>query len=363
MRQKLPNALQHLLVAEEFFARDFFAVAADLAEEGLQLSLELAQVIAHHPVAQILEVVGVEPLLELPRDGQGEHRFAQIQRLADQRVAAVGQHPGRPADFLDEPRIRTRKKAEVAILAFALIGKDFEAEREPLEQFREPRERGAGLIHHHVLIVPRRQAQHFVSQDGGKKLDVRAGGQGRIKERRGQPGFLAIIRVPHHRARGQRGNPLLRRQGRSGEGNDPLMIQADAAQPGQPGGAGQERLKVRDGQLRLPGFDEFPDLPDDGSALPEQGEIGAKAGGQFHAVVTIHKHEAGDPAHVRQPLVQHLVRLVAGQHLDFVAQPLERGGDSVNAGRVSLAFAAAAIKYARHVWYRAIVDRSPRRCK
>lgn len=127
------------------------------------------------------------------------------------------------------------------------------------------------------------------------------------------------------------------------------MIQADAAQPSQSGGAGQERFKVRDGQLRLPGLDDFTDLPDDGSTLPEQGEILAKAGGQFHAVVAIDKDEAGDFPHVGQPLVQHLERLVAGQHLDFMAQPLERGGDGVNTGRVSLAFAAATIKDARHV--------------
>ena len=89
-------------------------------------------------------------------------------------------------------------------------------------------------------------------------------------------------------------------------------------------------------------------MPDDGSSLPKQRQICAKAGGQFHAVITIDKDKARDLPHVGQSLPQHRERLIAGQHFDFMALAEKSAGDGVNARRVSLAFAAAAIKNARH---------------
>jgi len=141
------------------------------------------------------------------------------------------------------------------------------------------------------------------------------------------------------------------------------MIQADAAQSRQLGGARQERFKIRDGELRLPGFDEFTDLPDDGPALPEQWQIRPETGGQLHAVLAVNEDETGNFPHVGQTLTQHLESLVAGQHLDFMAQPQERTGDGVNARRVSLAFAAAAIKNTRHVMCGVSVNRMARKRK
>ena len=74
--------------------------------------------------------------------------------------------------------------------------------------------------------------------------------------------------------------------------------------PEQFGGAWKERFKVRDGEVRLPGFDEVTDLPDDGSLLPEQRQIFAKAVDQFNAVVLIDKNKTGNSSHIRQALAR-----------------------------------------------------------
>src|SRR5580700_10969196 len=93
-RQKFQDAREGGLVAEEVLALNIFAVAANLGEEVTDLNVEIAQVVAPHAVAEVLEIAGVEPLLELPCDGEGEHRLAQKERLAHEGVAAVGQNPG-----------------------------------------------------------------------------------------------------------------------------------------------------------------------------------------------------------------------------------------------------------------------------
>ncbi len=109
------------------------------------------------------------------------------------------------------------------------------------------------------------------------------------------------------------------------------MIQTDAAQVGQFGGSGQEWLKVRDGQVRLPIFDQLHDLANDPAPLADQRQVGPKAGEQFHTVVMINKREPGDLLHVRQARLQHLEGLVAGKDFHFMPEPGERPRDGKHA--------------------------------
>ena len=81
------------------------------------------------------------------------------------------------------------------------------------------------------------------------------------------------------------------------------------------------------------------------------GRFSRSTGHQFHPVVSINKNKARNFVHVRQSFAENVESLVAGQHLRLVPQPHQRVCNRVNARRVSLAFAAAAIKDTRH-WVR-----------
>ena len=70
------------------------------------------------PIAQALEIKGVEKLLEGVLDGEGDHRFAVVQGLGGQGVAAAADHVAAGREVVQEAGLGVFFEVQVAFGAF-----------------------------------------------------------------------------------------------------------------------------------------------------------------------------------------------------------------------------------------------------
>ncbi|EAU65373.1 hypothetical protein STIAU_2169 [Stigmatella aurantiaca DW4/3-1] len=256
---------QHLRVPLLHVALQRLLAPGDPREE---LPQRLArEVPGMHPVSQPLQVEPVDDLLELPLHGDREHWLVQIHRLAHQRVPASSHHRARRAQILDEALLAEGPVGEVA---FHLVLGDLpahavDAAGQPalLEDLRQPRVGGGGLVHEQVLTGLGLGRQDLRTQDGGGQRGALLAH--RWVEERGDE----VVKGPRQLAfddgpRALEGVLVPRQQLRlvAAPVDDLHVVHADHRQPVGLGEQVAERLEVADDHLRAERLHQLEILAD-----------------------------------------------------------------------------------------------------
>lgn len=295
--------------------------------------------------ARILEHMGVQILLIESGPWKAQKGFAQVQTLADHVVAGVRYGITGAGEIIREPVGVMPPEQKIAFLRLVVMAIDDISAPAPAKGPAHPVCRFAAQINERMIAGPRRHAEDFGPNDGGKHFRLPPPPARGLHERhdkiargRHAKGAQADLEqgLPHESA-GRRAVAAI--------GDEVLPVDADAGQAGPPGGERNEIFEVRDDQIRRKVPDDGDQPFDHATLVPERARRLRQRGGKIEPVAANDGSGHGHGHRVEPEATQRIDQFAAHKQ-DFVAP--QRLGNGAGAGEMAAGVRLNAIKDPGH---------------